>query len=91
MSKYKILNLKNKKPPGPKQRPEVAQLHRLEGQLHGIEKMISENKPVSRIIQQIEAVQGSLRTLEHHLLINALPNSASNELKDCAKYLARLH
>ena len=91
MLKSRISNLKNEKKAGPKQRPEVAQLHRLEGQIHGVEKMIAANKNTAAIIQQISAIQGSLRTLQHRLLLETLSGSASDELKDCAKYLARLH
>ena len=69
----------------------ISQLHRLEGQIHGVEKMIVANKKTATIIQQISAIQGSLRTLQHRLLLETLSSSASDELKDCAKYLAKLH
>ena len=55
----------------------TSQLHRLQGQLAGVEKMITADKKTSEIIQQIEAVCGSLKSLEKKLLTDKV-----NEIKD---------
>lgn len=55
----------------------ISQLHRLQGQLNGVENMIMGNKKPSEIVQQIEAVCGSLKSLEKKLLADKI-----NEIKD---------
>lgn len=63
------------------QSSEISQLHRLQGQLQAVERMIVANKKPSEIIQQIEAVCGSLKALEKKLLKENLKSIKDAELK----------
>ena len=59
----------------------IAQIHRLQGQLRAVEKMIADNEKPSATIQQIKAVSGSLKSLEKKLLQDNLKNIKDPELK----------
>ena len=72
------------------QKPEISQLHRLQGQLLGVEKMISQNTKISEIIQQIEAVRGNLKALEKRLLGQDTRNLKDDELKKAINYLLKV-
>lgn len=61
-------------------------LHRISGQIKGIEKMISEKRNDLEIIQQIEAIRASLKTVEKNFL---LKNNKKNLNKSLA-YLLKL-
>ncbi|MAF13758.1 MAG: hypothetical protein CMI53_02590 [Parcubacteria group bacterium] len=58
----------------PSQKPELSQLHRLQGQLKGVEKMINKDYKISDVIQQLEAVRGNLKSLERKLLTEKIKN-----------------
>ncbi len=72
-------------------KPEVAQLHRAIGQLKAIEKMMYKKSAPSSIIQQLEAVVGSIRTLERRLLLSVIKDSKDQELKKAAYYLSKMN
>jgi len=72
------------------QKPEISQLHRLQGQLLGVEKMINQNAKILQIIQQLEAVRGSLKSLEKEILGKNSKNSKAEELKKLYNYLLKL-
>jgi len=74
----------------PLQKPEISQLHRLKGQLSGIEKMIKNNTKTSEIIQQIEAIKGSLKTLEKRLLESKTKTLKDEEIKKTLDYLLKI-
>ena len=46
----------------------VSRLRRIEGQIRGISKLITNNSPQLTVIQQIEAVKGALSSLEKAIL-----------------------
>ena len=64
-----------------KQSAKISQLHRLQGQLQAVEKMIEDDKKPSEIIQQIEAVSGSLKSLKKKLLKDSLKTIKDSELR----------
>ncbi|MDD2807623.1 MAG: metal-sensitive transcriptional regulator [Patescibacteria group bacterium] len=65
-------------------------LHRLVGQLTGVEKLVTNNAAVADIIQQIEAVRGSLRGLEKELLSEKIKKIKDADLKQAHEYLLKL-
>ena len=69
---------------------EVSQLHRLEGQLHGVEKMILADESLQDVLQQIEAVRGNLKSLEKRLLGAKLQKFKDKELDRCFDYLCKI-
>lgn len=71
-------------------KPEISQLHRLEGQLHGIEKMLEQNVKVDQVLQQIEAVRGNLKSLEKRLLKAELSGVKDKALERCFDYLCKI-
>lgn len=73
-----------------KQSPEVAHLNRLCGQLGCIEKMIKTKEPLDKIFQQIEAIRGSLKSLEKKLLKQKISGVKNQELKRSLDYLLKM-
>jgi DNA-binding FrmR family transcriptional regulator len=71
------------------QMPEISQLHRLQGQLTGIEKMIAAKNKTSSIIQQLEAVRGNIKSLEKKILEQKIKEIKDSELKKSALYLIK--
>jgi len=69
---------------------EVSQLHRLAGQLHGVEKMILAEESLQDVLQQIEAVRGNLKSLEKRLLGVKLQKFKDKELDRCFDYLCKI-
>lgn len=65
------------------------QIHRLRGQLAAIEKMIALGQPLQKIIQQAEAVRGSLRTLEQKLIRTKLGELGNEELQAAIEYIVQ--
>jgi len=72
------------------QKPEISQLHRLQGQLKGVEKMIAEDNKTSAILQQLEAVRGNLKALEKRILEGKIKNIKDEELKKTYNYLLKI-
>jgi DNA-binding FrmR family transcriptional regulator len=72
------------------QKPELSQLHRLQGQLRGVEKMITQKAKASETLQQIEAVRGNLKALEKRILSQNLKNLKDEELKKTYNYLLKI-
>jgi len=68
------------------QKPEISQLHRLQGQLRGVEKMISQNGKTLETLQQLEAVRGNLKALEKRILAGI----KDEELKKAYHYLLKI-
>lgn len=50
------------------QSPEVVRVHKIVGQLLGVEKMISEHRPGPQILQQVQAAISGLTSLKVVLL-----------------------
>lgn len=55
-------------------------LHRIQGQLRGIEKQIEEDKPISQIMIQIEAVISSLNSLKLEMIKKEMKESILAQL-----------
>lgn len=72
------------------QKAELSQLHRLQGQLKGVEKMIRSNYKLNDLMQQIEAVRGSLKSLEKRILTEKIKNSKDEELKKVISYIFKI-
>ena len=72
------------------QKPEISQLHRLQGQMAGIEKMINQKAKPSAILQQLEAVRGNLKSLEKQILSQKTTNLKDEELKKACQYLLKI-
>lgn len=73
-----------------KQSAEIAQLHRLRGQLAGVEKMMANKAKAADIIQQIEAVRGNLRGLQKRILEKSCRQLKDADLKKSCEYLLKL-
>ena len=50
----------------------ISRLHRIEGQVRGVENMIREKKSVSQTIQQLEAVRGATSQVITSLIEDAI-------------------
>ena len=50
------------------QPPETVRVHKILGQLHGIEKMLTERRPLSQVVQQVQAAVAGLSSLKAELL-----------------------
>ena len=56
-------------------------INRIEGQLHGIKKMIQEDKECNDILVQLSAVQNSVKSLSNLILENHLYTCLSNDVE----------
>lgn len=56
-------------------------INRIEGQLHGIKKMIQEDKECNDILVQLSAIQNSVKSLSNHILENHLYNCVANDVE----------
>lgn len=50
----------------------IDRLHRLGGQLRGVERLIDQNKPLPVVLQQLQAVSSAVRSLMVALLTDRL-------------------
>lgn len=57
----------------------VHRLHRIEGQVRGIEKMIDTNIPPENIIIQIQAIQSAMMSIKKLLIEHMISLSSSKE------------
>ncbi len=73
-----------------KQSAEISQIHRLRGQLAGVEKMLATKAKPADIIQQIEAVRGNLRGLQKRILGKNCRQLKDADLKKSCEYLLKL-
>jgi len=60
----------------------INRLHRLEGQLKGVEKMVNENKYCVDIITQSLAIQKSLQSFNQTLLENHLTEHVAHQYRN---------
>lgn len=70
--------------------PTIARLHRLQGQLGGVETMMAKHTPTSKVLQQIEAVRGSLKALEKELIADKAQHISDDELKRAIQYVLKI-
>jgi len=64
----------------PQQSPEIVRVHKIVGQLVGVEKMISEHRSRPQILQQVQAAISGLMILKAVILKNHL-DECSEEAK----------
>ena len=58
-----------------------ARLHRIEGQIKGILKMVDEDRYCDDILIQLSAVDKSIKSLANHILENHMYNCVTNEFE----------
>ncbi len=73
-----------------KQSSEVSHLNRLCGQLGCIQKMLDDKEPLDKVLQQIEAVRGSLKSFEKKLIEQRIETIEDSELKRSLDYLLKI-
>ena len=73
-----------------RQKPAISHLHRLIGQLQSIEHLIEQENKICKVLQQIEAVRGSLKSLEKRLIESKTKKIKDSEVKDCFDYLCKI-
>ncbi len=59
----------------------VRRLHRIEGQVRGIEKMVEEDRYCADILTQIAAVHEALRSVGRELMRNHLRHCAASAIR----------
>jgi len=64
-----------------KHSPETIRVHKIMGQLQGIEKMLNENRPLSQVVQQVQAATAGLSSLKLNLLNQHLEKCLSDSMK----------
>lgn len=57
-------------------------INRIEGQLHGIKKMIHDDKDCNDILVQLSAVQNSIKSLSNFILENHLYTCVANDIEN---------
>lgn len=57
-------------------------INRIEGQLHGIKKMIQEDEECNDILVQLSAVQNSVKSLSNLILENHLYTCVANDVEE---------
>ena len=57
-------------------------ISRIEGQLRGIKKMISEDAYCNDILIQLSAIENSIKSLSNHILENHLYSCVTKDLED---------
>ena len=72
-----------------KMSPTLARLHRLQGQLEGVETMLTKDAQTSKVLQQLEAVRGGIRSLVQELIAEKARESGDEELKQSLRYLLK--
>ncbi|OGY47780.1 MAG: hypothetical protein A3J62_01055 [Candidatus Buchananbacteria bacterium RIFCSPHIGHO2_02_FULL_38_8] len=72
------------------QQPEISQIRRIAGQIQGVEKLINQQTKTDQILQQIEAIRGSLKSLEKTLLKPKVKNLKDSELEKTLSYLLKI-
>ncbi len=60
----------------------INRLNRIEGSLHGIKKMITEDAYCNDILIQLSAVENSIKSLSNTVLENHLYSCVSKDLED---------
>lgn len=62
-------------------------LHRIEGQIRGIEKQLEEGKQISDVLMQIEAVISSLNSLKLEMVKKEVKDALLKELDNVVSLL----
>lgn len=62
-------------------------LHRIEGQVRGIEAMVKEEKEVTQIITQIQAVSSSLESVKLELVKEGIKDNVEKGIYDALDLL----
>ena len=73
-----------------KQPPQISRIHRVLGQIRGIEKMITHKRPCPEIIQQLLAVRSSIEGICAIILQQETSKCFAGNNKECQKKLKDL-
>lgn len=57
-------------------------INRIEGQLHGIKKMVQQDAHCNDILMQLSAIQNSVKSLSNHILENHLYTCVAEDIED---------
>lgn len=57
-----------------------ARLHRIEGQIRGVERLLDNKEPSEKVITQVEAVISSLESVKIQIIKNQLKDKLMEEL-----------
>ena len=74
----------------------INRIHRIQGQLRGVEKMIEEKKYCMDILQQTRAVSSAIKSLENNILNKHIDHCVTDAIKknnkeDCLKIFIKLN
>lgn len=56
-------------------------LNRIDGQIHGVKKMVAENKYCDDILIQLSAINKSIKSLANYILENHMYNCVLNDIE----------
>ena len=73
-----------------KQHPQISRIHRVLGQIRGIEKMITHKRSCPEIIQQLLAARSSIEKICVIILQDETSKCFSGNNKECQKKLKEL-
>lgn len=57
-------------------------INRIEGQLHGVKKMVQEDIYCKDVLVQLSAIENSVKSLSNHILENHLYNCVTKDIED---------
>ena len=57
-------------------------INRIEGQLHGVKKMVQEDIYCKDVLVQLSAIENSVKSLSNHILINHLYSCVTRDLEN---------
>ena len=69
---------------------EVNQLHRISGQLVGVERMIDNKQSLCEILQQREAISGNIKSLQKVLLDKHVTTIKDKDFRNACDYLLKI-
>jgi DNA-binding FrmR family transcriptional regulator len=59
----------------------IARINRIEGQVHGLKKMVEEDRDCMQVLKQVAAAQGALRSLGAMILEDHLKGCVATAIK----------
>ena len=57
-------------------------INRIEGQLHGVKKMVQEDIYCKEVLVQLSAIENSIKSLSNHILENHLYSCVTRDLEN---------
>lgn len=65
----------------------IDRLHRIEGQIRGVEKLLQNEEPIEKVIPQIQAVMSSLESVKLELVKEQVRQSILSNLDEAVSLL----